>query len=202
MTTLHLVRHGETDWNAAGKLQGRRNSELTARGKMQAARLAEQLLRYSFHKIISSSSKRAVQTAQILADRLGLPVMETDALWEINLGPWEGRLKIEIKKENPVEFDHFWNKPDHFALPGAETFEQLQRRGLAAIRNIVAEYHEQRVLVVSHGAMIKSILSHFDGRPLCNLWQPPELHNCAHSIVEFAADGGHLIRQFAGCNTW
>jgi probable phosphoglycerate mutase len=129
-------------------------------------------------------------------------VRETDTLWEINLGPWEGRLKVEIEREDPVEFDNFWHKPDRFALPGAETFAQLQRRGLAAIKRIVTENRNRRVLVVSHGAMIKSILSHFDGRPLRNLWHPPEMHNCAHSIIEFGTDGQHLINLFAGEHAW
>lgn len=202
MTRIHFVRHGETDWNAAGKLQGRKNSELTALGREQADRLADRLLHYTFDRIISSSSKRAVQTAEILAKKLKLSVSQVDELQEINLGPWEGRLKIEIEREYPEDFNAFWQEPDRFALPGAETFGELQQRGIEAINRIVAEHQNSEILIVSHGAMIKSLLCRYAGRQLRHLWLPPAMSNCAHSIVEFGCCGSHAIKQFAGRQDW
>lgn len=168
-------------------MQGRKNSELTSLGKEQAEQLAGKLLHYSFGRIISSSSERALQTAQILANKLALEITQVDELQEINLGPWEGRLKAEIEQEYPEQFNAFWLKPDRFALQGAETFSELQQRGIAATNKIVETSQDDDVLIVSHGAMIKSILCFYAGKPLRELWQPPLMNNCAHSIIDLNA---------------
>jgi probable phosphoglycerate mutase len=199
---LHLVRHGQTDWNAAGRLQGSKNSDLTQEGKEQASQLANKLQQYSFQSLISSSSKRAVQTAEILAKKLKLDIEQNDDLREINLGPWEGRFKVEIEKEYPDEFHKFWYQPDQFNLPGAEKFKALQQRGITAISKIIEQNKGKELLIVSHGAMIKSILCHFEGRALEHLWQPPKMSNCAHSIIEFGPNGDHSVRLFAGQHSW
>jgi probable phosphoglycerate mutase len=198
-----LIRHGETDWNATGRLQGRKNSELTPLGKEQAGRLADNLRHYHFDKVISSSSKRAIQTAGILAKKLSVKnVLQHDELCEINLGPWEGRFKVQIEREYPEQFNAFWYEPERFALPGAETFSQLQQRGIAATNGIAEAYKDREVLVVSHGAMIKSILCYFADRPLSKLWHPPKMDNCAHSIIEFKQNTNPVVVLFAGMHSW
>lgn len=203
MTVLHLIRHGETDWNAAGRLQGKQDSMLTELGKQQTWQVAERLSAYRFDGIISSTSTRAVQTAGILARSLNVTHIAQDyALCEISLGPWEGRFKEEIAQEYPKQFNAFRYEPDRFFLDGAESFMELQKRGMDAIAGIVGEYHNKELLIVSHGALVKSILCYFAGRALRHLWRPPKLNNCGHSILEFKSSESAVITLFADQHSW
>lgn len=189
MTTLHLIRHGETNWNAEGRIQGQMESVLTELGQQQAAELQQRLLDYQFDRVYSSSSTRARQTAAIALHHHQQAVSYRDELREIYLSRWEGFLYAEIEASDPEALHAFRNQPHNFDVEGAETFHALQQRALAAIDAIVAECHGQEVAIVSHGAWIKSVLCHYEGRPLSRFWEPPRMHNCCHSIIHIPVNG-------------
>jgi probable phosphoglycerate mutase len=141
MTTLLLVRHGETDWNAAGRLQGHTDRPLSDYGREQARRLAEELTGEEFDAIYSSDLARARETAEIVGAELGLPVALDPDLREKDWGNWEGltsteRLGVEL---------------------AGESTESHQRRMLAAIGRIAAEHPYGRVLVVTHGGSMRRV---------------------------------------------
>jgi probable phosphoglycerate mutase len=101
----------------------------------------------------------------------------------------------DIAARDPVSFKHFWEQPHLFDVEGAETFYQLQERAVGAVSEMLKQFVSRKVAIVSHGALIKSLLCHFQRRPMSELWAPPSMHNCAHSIVELNADGsGHIIQ--------
>lgn len=87
--TFYIVRHGQTDWNILGKTQGHGNSDLTPQGIEQAKELSEDIGKYSIDYIFSSDLGRAMQTAQILGDKLNIEVQKTEALREMGFGVWE-----------------------------------------------------------------------------------------------------------------
>ncbi len=192
---LHLIRHGETDWNRERRVQGQSDSRLTERGARQARALAPRLRALRLDRIYCSTSLRARQTAGHLFD--GADIEYLDSLREIRLGPWEGRLYDQVEASEPEAFRRFWREPHRFAADGAETFFELQRRALEAVEAMAGRHPGGAVAVVSHGALIKSLLCRFEGRPMAELWAPPRLHNCAHSIVRFGRDGGRRIVQYA-----
>jgi phosphoserine phosphatase len=181
---LHLIRHGQTDWNAIRRAQGHSDSRLTELGKQQAVSLGKELAVHKIKRVFCSSSLRTRQTAELVFAGGEVPVHHLDMLREIFLGPWEGHLYQDIEVSFPEAYHCFWKAPHQFALAGAETFTQLQQRGITAIEEICQQANDDDIAVVSHGAMIKSILCHFDGRPLAQLWEPPQMHNCSHSILE------------------
>jgi 2,3-bisphosphoglycerate-dependent phosphoglycerate mutase len=142
VTTLFLVRHGETDWNAEGRLQGHTDRPLSDYGRRQAQQLAGELENEELEAIYSSDLARAHETAEIVGERLGLPVVLDPDLREKDWGTWEGLNAVER---------------DHVEFVG-ETTEAHEERILEALRRI-AERHpgDRRVLVVTHGGSMRRV---------------------------------------------
>ncbi|MDD9891400.1 MAG: histidine phosphatase family protein [Gammaproteobacteria bacterium] len=194
---LHLIRHGQTDWNEERRVQGQSDSRLTELGEQQASSLGQRLEPVEFNKAFCSSSLRTRQTAARLFAGTDLEIEYLDSLREIFLGPWEGTLYDEIEQRDPDSFRHFWEEPHLFNVDGAESFFDLQARAVAAIEQIAKRHLNQCIALVSHGALIKTLLCHAEGRPMHELWTPPHMHNCAHSIIRVREDGTREIIQYA-----
>lgn len=197
---LHLIRHGQTNWNEERRSQGQSESVLTKLGIQQAKALGEKIGEIGFDQVYCSSSVRTRQTAEhAFAGRpeLHQKIIYLDSFREIFLGPWEGVLYDEIEKEDPESFQHFWQQPHLFAVKGAETFLELQSRAVLQIQEIGKAQQSKKIAIVSHGALIKSVLCHAQERPLEELWAPPTMHNCAHSIVQYNDDFKPTIIQYA-----
>jgi broad specificity phosphatase PhoE len=157
VTTLLLVRHGETDWNADGRLQGQTDRPLSDFGRRQAHKLAEELADEPLEAIYSSDLVRARETAEIVEGRLGLPVTIDAGLRERDWGSWEGLTAVERDR---VEFV-------------GESTEEHQERILRALRRI-AEHHPGAgsVLVVTHGGSMRRVQTAVLGMAL------PVVENC------------------------
>ena len=192
---LHLFRHGQTNWNEERRVQGQSESQLTELGIEQAKELNKRIQHLKFDQVYCSSSVRTRQTADHAFANFETQIKFLDSLREIDLGPWEGHLYDDIAVRDPVSFKHFWEQPHLFDVEGAETFYQLQERAVGAVSKMLKQFVSRKVAIVSHGALIKSLLCHFQRRPMSELWAPPTMHNCAHSIIELNADGsGHIIQ--------
>lgn len=194
---LHLIRHGQTDWNAIRRVQGQADSQLNELGQQQARELATALTNCPVQHVYCSSSLRTRQTAELLFAHRRLPISFHDGLREIFLGPWEGRLYSEIEQLEPEQFHNFFNAPHNFQLPGAENYQDLQQRAVIELQKILALHTDEDIAVVSHGALLKSLLTHLENKPLAQLWDPPLLPNCSHSIVELDKDVAARIIKYA-----
>ena len=194
---LHIIRHGQTDWNEERRVQGQSESQLTELGMQQAQQLGTRLRHLQFDRVFCSSSLRTRQTAEHIFGSAEHEIEFKDSLREIHLGPWEGHLYDDIARQDPDSFGHFWEEPHLFNVSGAETFFELQRRAVDTVTDIASQFNRRQVAIVSHGALIKSYLCHLQDRPLSELWAPPQMHNCAHSIVELNSDGSGHIVQYA-----
>lgn len=188
MTRLHLIRHGETDWNAEGRIQGQLESVLSELGQQQAVELQKKLAATRFDRVFSSSSTRARQTTALVLSHCEQPVSYQDNLREIMLGRWEGQLYTDVEQSDPEASYAFRNTPHTFNVDGAETFYDLQQRALTAVEAILSSCAGMEIALVSHGAWIKSVLSHYEQRPLSRFWEPPRMHNCCHSIIQVDAE--------------
>jgi broad specificity phosphatase PhoE len=157
VTTLLLVRHGETDWNAEGRLQGQTDRPLSDFGRRQARQLADEMADEELEAIYSSDLSRARETAAIVAERLGLPVVLDPDLREKDWGSWEGLTSVERDR---VEFV-------------GESTEEHRERILRALRRI-SERHpgDGRVLVVTHGGSMRRVQTAALG------WALPVVENC------------------------
>ena len=151
-----LVRHGETEHNVAGVLQGWNDSDLTAAGKGQVERLAQRLRHSGATALYSSPLARARATAEIIAREVELPIAEIDDLREMNCGGWEGRRFFGIREEEPELFRR-WTEEADFPCPDGESHAGVRERvarGLARIEQ-EASGASGRAIVVSHGIAIR-----------------------------------------------
>jgi len=202
VAVIHLVRHGQTDWNLEKRIQGQTDSQLTDLGKQQATEVANELKDIPFTRAYASSSVRARDTANIILHHHNLPLQLEDRLREIYLGDWEGNLYADIAKIHPKPHQHFFNDPSQFYYPGAETFGDVQTRALSIFNTIAEENSNEIILLVSHGIFIKSILSHVEGRSLENFWLPPAMSNCCHSIIDTSDPKQLVIKKYANLSDW
>ncbi|MEH6780705.1 MAG: histidine phosphatase family protein [Rhodoglobus sp.] len=152
---LSLIRHGQTDWNAAGRMQGSSDIPLNDTGRQQAQDAVEALRGTDWDVIVSSPLQRARETAQIIADGLGLELGRSyNLLIERNYGEGEGLTKAEI--------DEKW--PDVEVYPGLESLDSVVKRGIAALDQVSADYGDKKAIVVCHGTIIRYTLSELAGR--------------------------------------
>ncbi len=182
---LHIFRHGETNWNVEGRAQSHMGSKLTKKGVKQAKVLSNKIKDIKFKKIYSSSSLRARQTSEIIWPNRHKEIIYLDILGEIFLGPWEGKLYKDIALTDPESHQNFFKKPHLFSLKGAESFESLTDRASKAINKLYYENAGGLIALVGHGAFIKALLTKLEGKKLSEIWDPPFMHNCAHSIIQF-----------------
>lgn len=166
MTVLWLARHGQTDWNASGRWQGQSEVPLNAQGRAQAAALAARLNGTPFEAVYSSDLQRARVTAEIIAQRLGLPLRCDGRLREINHGQWEGLLGSEIPARFPVEWQARERDPLHTPSPGGESPVQVAARVWAAADDIARAHPAGPVLIISHGFALATLLCRARGLPL------------------------------------
>ncbi len=187
MTRLYLVRHGETEWNKVSKVQGRTDTELSCEGIKQAQLLAGRIARENIDYIYSSSLKRALRTAEIVADYKECEVVKSENYHEICLGPWEGMTINEISEKYSEHFRVYKEDPANFNLPGAETFLDLTERTYNAIKEIVSSHKGSNILLVSHGTAIKAAIIRILGIDIIN-YTKFRIDNASISIIDFPED--------------
>jgi broad specificity phosphatase PhoE len=192
-TTLYIVRHGQTEWNVAQKMQGHQDSPLTELGVKQAEWLAQALQGEDIDGIYSSSSNRALKTATILRAGRQLPIIKCDELKEINLGSWEGRSQEELKQADPQQFHNFWSDPEQFNASGSESFRAVSERALNKLEHIIGEHSGKRILIVTHTVVLKLLMAHFEQRKLQDLWQLPYIYPACLCKVELSKDSAQIL---------
>ncbi len=190
VTRLFLIRHAETEWNTAQIFQGRLDSPLTPNGLEQAAQLASRLASEGIAAIYSSDQGRAMQTAQMVANRTKLQLIPRSELREIDCGEWTGKSYQEVRTRWPEAFANWRSQPHLHQMPGGESVTQVQQRGLRMVEEIRRQHPGRTVCVVTHNTVVRSLLCHFQGRPLSQLWEGEKQPNCALNLIEFS--GGRL----------
>jgi broad specificity phosphatase PhoE len=155
VTTVHLARHGQSDWNAAGRWQGHADRPLTELGRQQAAELAERLASVPLDAVYSSDLRRALETAEPVAARLGLDVQAVPALREVDVGAWSGLSRPEVEQRFPDAFAR-WRGGGQGWQDG-ETYEQMTERVVGAVLELAAAHPGGEILVVAHGGPIRAL---------------------------------------------
>jgi broad specificity phosphatase PhoE len=158
-TRLFLVRHGATTQTAEDRFSGATGADLSDEGFRQASRLAERLAEARITAAYSSPLGRAIQTAEILCRPHGLTPVPRDGLREIHHGHWEGLTRAEVEAKFAEEYATWETDPFTFAPSGGESGLAVLARALPVFRDIVVAHASENVLVVSHKATIRLVLS-------------------------------------------
>ena len=156
-TTFYLVRHGESEGNAARIFTGQTDSPLTARGREQAQAVADELAKVNFDRIVSSDLSRTRDTAEVIAKLRGMSVEVIPELREIDVGDRTGKTFDETRGLPN------WNDDGFVAWPRGETLDQVLARTFGAIERLTRENPGKTILVVGHGGVNRILLSHFLG---------------------------------------
>jgi len=162
-TRILLVRHGETDWNATGRIQGHNDKPLNAAGRLQARQAAQRLAREPIRALYSSDLARAFETATIIGESLGLTVVTSPRLRERQYGAWEGLTAAEIQARYPEQYALWRARATDFAPPQGETRSQLLTRALAELQMIARRHVREVVVVVTHGGLCYVLINHILG---------------------------------------
>jgi broad specificity phosphatase PhoE len=178
-THIDLLRHGET--RAGSVYLGRSDALLSEHGYRQMAEALPDAPRY--HAVLSSPLARCAVFAQDYAQQHGLPLHFDARFQEIDFGAWDGRSAAEIAAADPGALENFWRDPVVFTPPQAEPLLSFQARVLAAWQELTARYPGQRVLLVTHGGVMRIILCHLQQRPLAELLSLTVPHAALHQVI-------------------
>ena len=186
---LYLVRHGQTVWNKAGKLQGRADIELNENGREAAGRLGRELEKTYFDIIYSSPLIRAFETACLIRGYRNIPIVRDKRLVEIDFGTQEGALWSEWDKPE-CPYNAFFTSPGNYVPPEkGETLEMVMERTKDFVKSVIEPdfLNKKRILLVAHGALNSALMCYLCGYEKKNFWGTGLLGNCEAAV--FSYDG-------------
>jgi probable phosphoglycerate mutase len=200
VTRVIVIRHGETEWNVAARIQGHGDSPLTAAGMEQAEALARRLALEKFDVLIASDLGRALQTAQRIAEACRHEVIPDPRFRERNFGAGEGLGYDEIDRLFPNAFSRVGEVDPDYAIPGGESRRQFHERITAAFESVVREHAGKTVVVVAHGGVLATFYRHVHEIglesphriPIANASYNALRHDDGVFAVEAWADTDHL----------
>lgn len=184
---MYLVRHGATPHNQMNppRLQGAGvNESLSETGREQAGRAAAALAGRPIAEVYCSPMKRAVETAQLIAQPHELGPVQTPTLIEVNVGRWEGRTWDEIQAEDPQAYARFRDNPGEHGYPGGENMIQVIERVTAALDGLMVRHLGQEIIVVAHSVVNRTYLGSLMGMHPRDGYRVPQ-ENCAISLVRY-----------------
>ena len=198
---LVLLRHGQTDYNVGGRMQGHLDSMLTETGVEQAASVAPEIARLVPDRVISSDLKRAVDTADLVSAACGLPVKYDARLRETHLGEWQGRTVAEIEDGWPGAIAT-WRSDPGWAPPGGESRIEVVRRSLPVVEELDEEFAtgdpDTTVVLVAHGGLIAGLVCGLLALPTASWPAIGGIGNCRWAALARRSD--HPRWRLAGYN--
>lgn len=188
-TELLLVRHGETVWNAENRFQGHQDSALTPLGIAQAEAAAAYLRPLAPTALYASDLPRTLQTAQPIAVATSLTVFPEPALRERNLGIFEGLTPAELEMHHASDYACYVSREPEYVIPSGESLQQLSQRGMEIAERLARRHPGERVVIVSHGALLTTLVREIMGIAL-HLPSQFSLANGSISRIHFDGDAG------------
>jgi broad specificity phosphatase PhoE len=173
ITSLYLVRHGHTRATELGLLYSNHEIELTEKGHKQAKIMAHHLPRYKADLLLTSSARRVLETAQPIAQLLDLEAQILDDFNEWQVGLWEGRTYLDIKKNSPEQYQQWCADPINNAPPEGESIKGMTERIKTKLHALLAHenYVGKKIVMVSHSGIIRTIIMEALEMKVENFWR-------------------------------
>ena len=200
MTTVYLIRHGETANNKQDCYNGCRSDQpLSERGVLQAQHLAAALAEVPFEAIYCSPLIRAVQTAEILRGTRPMTLTVNECIREMDMGDFDGVSYEEVRRRRP-DISANWNKnPDAVKMPGGESFAEALARSLPAVLAIIRASRDKTVAVVAHGTLLRLLMAALLGLPLSRKAEMDNLCNTGYYRISVTDDGQVTLEASNEC---
>jgi len=189
MTEIILVRHGETEWNVAEVFRGQIDIDLNENGVKQAELLAGYLSTSTIEVIYSSPMKRALKTAEIIANPHKLKVNVEPDLIDFNFGRWQGLSHEEVKKKYGRLYATWITHPEQVKMPDGETLEDIKKR-VILINNKIIKNHKGTIIIVGHRVVNKVMICAFLGLDNSHFWK---IRQDTGGISIFSYQNGQFI---------
>lgn len=197
LTTLILIRHGESESNVVHIFNGQGNVQLTEKGHAQAKKTAEYVTdNFKIDKIYSSDLDRAYNTAKYISDIIGLPIIKNKGLREIFAGDWEGKDYKYLEEHYPEDYRAWRENIGITKCFGGESIEELAERFSKAVLEIAQENDGKTVVIAAHSAPLRAMRCVFAEEPLSKMQEYNWLSNASVSVVEFE-NGKYEIKKWA-----
>ena len=201
---IYITRHGETEWNKEGRMQGWKDSNLTEKGIDNAKKLGESLKHINFDHIYCSPLGRAVDTAKYIRGNKDTEITIIESLKEMGFGICEGMEHGKIKELYPSQQFNFWNKPHLYEAVDGESFDELIYRVKKVLYDIINNTTGENILVISHTVVIKAVYSIIKNYSLEHFWDEPFIYDTCLTILNvedskieiiLEADISHLTKD-------
>lgn len=192
---LYLVRHGKTDWNAQGKLQGNIDIHLNEEGRQSAIELGEKLKEIDFDRIYSSPLSRALETAQLICENRQIPIFTDERLREISFGVCEGKTYEEwAKPDSPYRYFFSEDVTKYNPPEEGESIDSIMARTKQFVQEVIEPLYGQfeRIMIVGHGALLAATLCYLENHGKEKFWAGGLKGNCG--TIKFDFDGKKYTR--------
>jgi len=191
MTSVYLIRHGQTAWNKEEIFRGRTDVPLDETGLRQAELAGEYFTGMEIHAIYSSPLARALQTAQKIARPHSVQVQPLEGIIDMSFGNWEGHPHEEIKKMDPETYRLWRAEPHRARLPGGESLEEVRVRAMAAVEEVIQSNLGKALVLVSHRVVNKVLICGVLGIDNSHFWQIGQ-DTTAINLIQYR-DGKYIL---------
>lgn len=196
--TFYIIRHGRTEWNERGLLQGSGDSPLTEEGILGAQKTGAALQNIPFVAAYSSCLQRTIDTARYIIGARPVPLFQHKGLNEQYFGRWEGQDTAKLRKL--TEYQQMLTDPAHYEakISGGETYQQLAERAMKALHDIIQIHDSGNILIVSHGHTIRLFLSLLNGATWQNHREEGRsvsLLNTSINVVRYSDEAGFCVEK-------
>lgn len=182
-TQVILIRHGQTDWNVEPRFRGLADIPLNEAGVAQAEALARRLASEPIVAVYSSPLQRALHTAEIIAQPHALPVEPVPGFTSVDYGDWEGMLVEEVARQHRELFDVLRRHPEQLRFPGGEGLDQVRDRAFPALMGILHRHPDQRIVVVTHQVVTRTLLCAALGLSNAHYWRLGQATACLNRLA-------------------
>jgi phosphoserine phosphatase len=171
MTSIYLVRHGQTAWNKEEIFRGRSEVPLNETGLREASLAAEYFRGMEVQAIYSSPLARALQTAQKIAEEVGQKVVPLEGIIDMSFGTWEGQPLRDVQKSDGERYRQWTEAPHLLKIPGGESLDEVRGRAMAALEEVIRPHSGKTVVLVSHRVVNKVLICGILGLDNSHFWQ-------------------------------